>query len=342
MIEKYEFRIFGRYGNLFRDLISDATESAYGVVVVRGVIGDDAYRSLEEIERKLRAEALRKIFASWKITRSYSLSEIEDAELFLLRVPYRQVSAEDYGTRYSESSECQQESFTMDPDWRGSQFGLVPIRVPCGLCSKQETVVRVPIDRFQARDIYRLVGGELLVSERIRELFEESDMQGADWYTVERTGRRRLQLDGDLLEFWQEIYLKESRGEVTRTLLNHATSQLRGEANTKRHSIFQLWVKSLALEVAPGTRFGDDPFDENSGGRYFCRSGEIAGRNLLSSLKVRRSSWDGSDVCQTQLFVGARQGYYRPYRPLVVSKRLFGRLREEKIRGFEFEIVELV
>jgi hypothetical protein len=50
----------------------------------------------------------------------------------------------------------------------------------------------------------------------------------------------------------------------------------------------------------------------------------------------------GSDVCQTDLFFGGRQGLFRPWRHLVISKRLFDAMRETKMKSFQFEIVKMV
>jgi hypothetical protein len=63
---------------------------------------------------------------------------------------------------------------------------------------------------------------------------------------------------------------------------------------------------------------------------------------LLSSLFIRKSSWDGSDICATDVFVGSRVGLFRPYRLLVVSQRLYRAMQEERVRGVGFEVVELV
>jgi hypothetical protein len=51
---------------------------------------------------------------------------------------------------------------------------------------------------------------------------------------------------------------------------------------------------------------------------------------------------DGADMCQTDLYFGGRQGRFNPYRQLIVSKRLFEAMRQNKITKVEFEIVALV
>jgi hypothetical protein len=103
---------------------------------------------------------------------------------------------------------------------------------------------------------------------------------------------------------------------------------------------FQLKVESPPIAVAEQTVLAD-PFIGGLQHHCKCEFGEIHAR-IFSRLYVKRSTWDGSDICQTDLYFGGRQGLFRPFRHLMVSKRLFDRMNQERIKKAQFEIVELV
>jgi hypothetical protein len=65
----------------------------------------------------------------------------------------------------------------------------------------------------------------------------------------------------------------------------------------------------------------------------------LAGNKLLSPLSILRSSWDGSDICKTRIFVGARQGLFRPHPLFVVSRQFAEKMKRAKIKGLSYEIV---
>ena len=112
-------------------------------------------------------------------------------------------------------------------------------------------------------------------------------------------------------------------------------------AASPSHSYFQLRVESPPLAVAEPTVF-TDPFLGGLQHHCKCEFGEINGR-ILSQLYVKRSSYNGADICQTDLYFGGRQGLFRPYRQLIVSKRLFEAMRQNGVTKVAFgEIVELV
>lgn len=105
---------------------------------------------------------------------------------------------------------------------------------------------------------------------------------------------------------------------------------------------YQLAVTSNPVSIAPATRFGIHPFDADDPGEYRCPQGHVLGLNLLSELSVERRDWDGSDIAITREFVGVRRGLLVP-RPLVlVSRKLWHVLRDEKMRGWRVERVHLV
>jgi hypothetical protein len=110
-------------------------------------------------------------------------------------------------------------------------------------------------------------------------------------------------------------------------------------------SWFQLSVESRPLGVAPQTRFGVAPFDEDEKGEYRCPKGHVLGLNLLSEVWVKREDWDGADVCATKQWVGMRSrdgGVFRPHPLLLISQRMRGLLTDLKAKGHQLEVAHLV
>jgi len=364
MIEHYEFRVFSQYRDLLGDSIPSTVASSYGILVIRGIVGDSQFASLAEVEQRLRAEGLSGIFAGWKITRSYSADEIGQAQLFHIRMPITHISAEDYGTQYADSVRCTQLTYDLEaPSGSAGQFQTVAKQTPCGVCSRQKSLLRLPVGKFQKKDLFRLVGGELVVSERFRKLVQKGLFVGADIYPIDPAGRagsragepaaaiRSAALmsmaatQGMLpsqFAFWQWLHRTSPRAVVQKLASEQSEPRVRRGESRRYEGIYQLLPTSKPLEVSLETRFGDDPFDPKSGGHYRCEFGEIAGNMQLSPLKILRSTWEGEDICRTRVHISGRQGYYRPYQILLVSKGLFDCMRRESIKGFEFEVAELV
>jgi len=310
MIQRYEFRLFAQYRDLLEDAPPRSPNPTQGIVVLRGIVGDAVFLKLAAIESQLRKAGLGGTFGSWRIRRSYTQRELRSGELFLLSIPITHLCAEDYGSIYTESETCRQEAFEMQSlDRRSGQFELVPRMVPCGLCSQQTTMLRVPFRKLsRSRDIIRLYGGELVISDRFSILLTSGSYIGGDIRPAADAGKARSKANA-------------SKPAVT---------------------LHQLMFQSKPVEVSQDCRFGSDPFDRESEGKYHCSSGEIAGNMLLTPLKIVRSSWNGEDVCRTRVYVGGRQGPYRPYQLLLVSSRLFHAMRQAGLKGFDYEVVELV
>jgi hypothetical protein len=309
MTERYELRLFAQYRDLVENLLPAPPVVSGGIVVLRGEVGDAVFSRLAEVECDLQKFGLAGTCAGWKIKRSYTQEELQRGELFLIKPPFTHLSAEEYGTLYTESETCRQVSFDFELiDPSGSQIRTVPRLVPCGLCSKQATTLHLPLSRLpRSRDLVMLWGGEIVLSERFYSLLTSRAYPGSEFRPVVGRGKKR--------------YASESN---------------------YRRGPCQLIVYSSPVEVSKECRFGSNPFDFESYGSYRCPSGEIAGLNLLSTLKVVRSTWDGSDISRTRIYVGGRQGLFRPHQLLLVSKRVFHAMRGAAIKGFDYEVAELV
>lgn len=282
MVEKYDIRLSKKYLDLV-DVPFDTSASRDFVVAVplRGIVGDALFMRIGKLAQELKEAGLPSPFGSCDIKRSYTAAEIRSARLFMLRIPFTHFAAEECGTRYDESGTCEK----------------------CGLGSMQIGELRIAPGKLpRSRDIIRLWGGELIVTERLASLIPSSGLSGI----------------------------------TLRRIINPST---RISAAPLNHS--QLIVNSTPVELADRVRFGQHPFDFTSEGRCLCEAGEIAGAQPLTPLTIKESTWDGSDFCHTRVYVSSRAGFFRPHRILMVSRNFLELLQKAKIKGFGFEIVDV-
>jgi hypothetical protein len=219
-----------------------------------------------------------------------------------------------------------------------------------------------PFGKLTKRDVISLWGGETVISERLAKLIEDSGFRGGRIEPIWNTARgakalpaladtpsgaeliARAELKGMKVsdrQFWSWLESKEQLPAFERALWEEKRlAEEKRPAAATPHKYFQLKVESSPLAVAEPTVFNDPFF---GGLQHYCKCefGEIHGR-LCSRLYIKRSSWDGADICRTNFFFGGRQGLFRPYRELIVSKRLFDAMKKSKVTKVKFEIVELV
>lgn len=304
MIEKYEIQLFSKYLSLVSDATPPHGKFPTVGVTVHGVVGDPQFDRIAELDRKLRQSNLGFGFGGWTISRQYSEEEFARAELFFLNIPMTEVAAEEYGTEYRDVGSCEFDGKVLQ-HVGGTDFRVVPEKVRCGLGSRQVGSLRLPFRKLKPnRDIYRIWGGELIASERLTNLIIKGQFSGSAL-----------------------VPICDTNGND------------QGKATNRNFS--QLILESEPLKVAANTRFGETPFDTESGGYHRCGAGVIAGLRPISPVAIMRSTWDGSDLCRTAVYVSARGGLFRPYQLLVVSKQFLMALHEHAMKGFQFEIIEI-
>ncbi len=301
------------------------------------------------------------------IKRHYTRKECDAAELFLVLSPYQYGAAEEYGTWYTDAP--------LRPDCGIGRQELRVVQISpfrsviedkknltCALGSCQVGPLHYPFGKLTKRDLISLWGGETLVSERFAELMESGRFRGGTiepiWNTASGakalpaleqtpTGAALIARAGSMgmkvsdRQFWRWVESAEQLPAFDRALWEEKKFAEEGRtAVPPSRRYFQLRVESPPVAVAERTVLVD-PFIGGSQHHCKCDLGEIYAR-IFSRLYVKRSTWDGSDICQTDLYFGGRQGLFRPFRHLMVSKKLFERMNQERIKKFQFEIVELV
>ncbi len=336
-------------------------------IQIKGEVGDALYLKARDVAASQPEAHANRVVFGCNITRSYTRLEIEQGKLFLIQVRYQHGAAEEFGTWYTDARP--------NPD---CGIGRLRLRVvetnpfrsvieetpnlSCALSSRQIGPLHFPFLKFVKRDIFSLWGGETIISERLAKLIEGGGFKGGKarpiWNT--RRGAQSLQdlsdcptgmsllaraktiglVPGDRA-FWSWLEADEQLPDLEKALWEQMEIwEARRSGPPPTRVYFELKVDSPPLQVAVQTVLGD-PFFGGLMDHCQCENGEIRGM-LCSRLSIKASSWDGSDICQTDLFFGGRQGLFRPWRPIVVSKRLFDAMREGKMKLFQFEIVEMV
>ena len=185
MVETYDIRLFSKY----RSLLGDAEaiplpRPGYVSVTVRGTVGDAIFTRIGKLQEDFRRSRLGTVFAGWEIQRTYTDEELAQAQLLLLKIPFTEVAAEEYGTQYQDSLECEPEVSVLEYTG-GADFRLDRRKVPCALHSKQIGPRRLPFRKLRKNiDVYRVWGGELIVSERFTSLIHDGQFTGATFFPI--------------------------------------------------------------------------------------------------------------------------------------------------------------
>jgi hypothetical protein len=185
----------------------------------------------------------------------------------------------------------------------GTQYNESSACNSCKAGAQQTTPLFLNWTRIpKGKDIARTIAGEVVVSRRVVGLFQSNSIKGIEFHPVR--------------------------------------SSPSSSAESKEW--FQAVVKSRRVDVAPPTRTGINPFDEDLDGEYRCPFGHVIGLARLSEIWIGRSTYDGSDVTATNQFIGIRRGLLRPEQFLLISPRVQKLIEVEKIKGCRVEVAHLV
>lgn len=94
-----------------------------------------------------------------------------------------------------------------------------------------------------------------------------------------------------------------------------------------------------AVDLHESTLVGENPFDEESEGA--CARGDVVGMSLISEARVRRRSYAGDDLVQTNELVGVRSGLLRPRPVVFLSPKAWATFGKASLRGFSVEVADL-
>jgi hypothetical protein len=276
MRETFEFRIAEERARKF-------LEPGLGVLLgesLRKVMlpGDDRrVQEIGNIERALRKKG-DLFFTYWHIHRKYTEEELQSAELLNLVIrSYFEPPGSMCGTEYDETAACKH----------------------CGAGAPMTTPLILNTNRApKNKDIAQTIAGEVVVSQRFVDAFQEHRLRGAEFRPVLHKGRKGPQPS----------------------------------------ELYQLVVTSKPLKLTARTVAGNNPFDLDERNEHRCPKGHLAGLNQISELYVSRASHDGSDICVTDKLFGVRRGELRPEPRFLISPKLRDALAEMKARGYILEV----
>jgi hypothetical protein len=343
MRETCEFRLQEKFANL---LLGEDEGKRLGDSVRKIVLGTDdpRYKEVGAIQNKLRRKN-EFFFYDWVFHRKYSCEELESAVLFeLWPTAAFEPTGEMCGTTYDESVAC-------------------PL---CGAGAVQTSDLWLDFRKIpRGKDIARTIADEVIISQRLAEIMMDAGITGFSvrparhkaLYEYDRlyfarvpSGRLLLQkaqdlgLTPDMGRFWVWLNRPEQL-EIERKarLENAELKTARALRANKQWPVWhQLVIDSKPVQVAPATRFGNKPFDEDVEGKNRCPSGHLPGLAMLSELFVNQADWDGSDWARTAEFVGTRRGELRPRNMMLVSQKVRKLFLEHHIKGVAFEVAHLV
>lgn len=206
---------------------SDGKRLGTSIRTIKLPTSDPRYARIGELQAELLARVGKPFFYGWQVTRTYAPRELAAAALCRLRVTsVFEPAGEECGTRYDESTACEE----------------------CGSGAKQ--VGPLVLDSKSVpklRDFSRTIAGEIVVSRRVTELFEEHGITGITLHPVRVRRTKRVDLA----------------------------------------QCSQLLAMTTTTNVVAPTLTGNDPFDHDPDNDGRCSKGHLLGLNLLSEVTVQ-------------------------------------------------------
>src|ERR1041385_6807730 len=212
---------------------------------------DPRFCRVGELQREIRRKLDRSFFHGWKIRRVYSKAELAAAKCFRLLVTTKfEPAGEECGTKYDESSACPH-VFAPEVQLEISGHKTTIPATTCGVGAKQISDLFLDWKRIpKNKDISRTIAGEIVVSARLVELFQDQAITGAEFRPI-----------------------RQSPASITGS-----------------REWFQLLVQSDEVEIVPPTEAGIDPFDKDAKGEFHCPLGHVIGLTLLSEVSVKSAT----------------------------------------------------
>lgn len=278
MNEICEFRISEKFAY---KLFSDSEGKRLGDSVRKITIStnDPRFADIGRLQREIRSEYNRPFFFGWSLKRSYSKRELAEANHFRLAInSVFEPAAEECGTEYEESAAC-------------------PI---CGAGAVQVSPLYLNIGKIpKNKDFSRTIAGEVVVSKRVKELFDRHSVSGVSLLPI---------------------------------LINRKSS-------AESQDWFQLTIRTANAKIISPTRAGSDPFDNDEKGEYRCQLGDLLGLGLLSEVTLQAETIEKDDFENSIQFIGIRRGLLRPSRITIISPKIARLIESEKLKGCQIEVV---
>lgn len=156
MKETIEFRILKEYAHL---LLKPGEGKQLSIVVsITMSTSDPRFERVRELTREIRDKFNESFFFYSEIKRKYSKKELNDATLFLIKIKKTfEPAGEECGTQFNEEVACE----------------------ICGANRKQIGLLKLKKGSIPKKDIARTIAGEVVVSKRFAEVFNQRRLNGA-------------------------------------------------------------------------------------------------------------------------------------------------------------------
>jgi hypothetical protein len=281
MKEIYEFRILNEHADILFEKNEGKDLGSVRKIFIQNT--DPRFYKIHELQRKYLGGPGYFFYSSWNISRKYTKRELEAATLFKLIIQssaYFEPEGEDCGTVYDDGPACAQ----------------------CGAGGVQVGPLFLDVRRIpKSKDIAMSIANELVVSQRLVDLFAEHQVTGARFEPVQRKNARNPSPSG-----WHHLVIEPPCAEI----------------------------------VAP-TRAGASPFECHVVGEGGCPRGDTIGLNLISEVTVSADGLPQADIMLTRQFVGRRQGVLRPRRMVLVSQKVRQILARHRLKGCRLEVAHI-
>ncbi len=218
----------------------------------------------------------------------------------------------------------------------------------------------------KGKDIAVSLANEWIVSQRLAELMLDAGLTGFELRRVWHKGHyeddpyylHETPTGRKILEIIEEVGIEHGTWPyyvwINRPEKRPLAEQSRQEmAAMKRNRAkqrgkpapvwYQLVPTSQPVEIVPPTKTGINPFDPDPDNQFRCPRGDLVGLTMISEAYLDRARYDGSDVAVSRQYLGIRQGDFgRPFRLLLISRKFWGLLEANKIKGYKVEVAHLI
>jgi hypothetical protein len=187
MKEIYELRVIEEYADL-AGLRSYGNLSQYGVIKAKIANNDPNIDRVRRVATDLRRRG-QYLFHGWQITREYSKTEINAAELFnLVPTSFFEPEGEYCGTQYDERTACPR----------------------CGSGAEQISPLYLPTSRIpKSKDFSQTIAGEMVLSQRFVDLFMDNQITGARFIPV-KAKRKSSTAPAK----WYQLYIEDAYANI--------------------------------------------------------------------------------------------------------------------------------
>lgn len=293
-MKKYvRFNINGNYLNLLDGRIQYSKNDISHATVI---LSDDdinidyIYQLNEKVDKNL--------YYDWDFFYKYTDKELDGADLFRIKILNTiDTCGEECGTKYDESISC-------------------PI---CGAGRKQVGLLKLSSNlSFAGYDIYKTIGGEIIVTKRFQELLLKNNIQGIIFQPII--------INGEISPYFMQLIATVSIdiSHKTRFGIDYFDKMNIPSSNEKTINICGHNI-TIPKEI------------------YVCPNHDLLGLCLLSELFIDKESFrlHHYDFMKTMQYVGVKRGMLRPEPLYVCSKSFFEMIKRENIYGMEFDIAHI-